>query len=207
MNFYKKCISLIQSSNIFLNYKFRNNGIINALSNTNVILDKNAKIIVESGILTINSNYDNYEIGSFNLIMGQESKLIVHSNFNLHKNGHIIIRKNAKLELGSGYISRNCKIRTFHNIEIGNNVAISENFTIWDDDTHILNNNEIEDKHKEIKIGNHVWIGNNVTILKGVKIGNNVVIASNSLVNKNIPDNCLCAGIPAKIIKENINWQ
>lgn len=207
IGFYKKFTSILQSSNIFLNYKFSNIGKIHILKNTNVVLGKDAKIIVKSGILTINSNYDNYEIGSFNLIMGKDSKLISNNNFNLHKNGHVILQRNARFELGSGYISRNCKIRCFNSITIGNDVAISENFTIWDDDAHILNNHEIPSEKKEIKIGNHVWIGNNVTVLKGVNIGNNVVIASNSLVNKDIPDNCLAGGIPTKVIKENINWK
>ena len=51
-----------------------------------------------------------------------------------------------------------------------------------------------------VKIGNNVFIGMKTTILKGVHIGDNVIIGANSLVNKNIPDNCVVAGNPAKII-------
>lgn len=54
---------------------------------------------------------------------------------------------------------------------------------------------------KPIKIGNDVWIGGNVTILPGVEIGNNVVIAAGAVVTKNIPDNSLFGGVPAKFIK------
>ena len=56
-----------------------------------------------------------------------------------------------------------------------------------------------------ITIGNDVWIGGNVTILPGVKIGNNVVIAAGAVVTKDIPNNSLVGGIPAKIIKELVN--
>ena len=57
-------------------------------------------------------------------------------------------------------------------------------------------------KAKPIKIGNDVWIGGNVTILPGVNIGNNVVIAAGAVVNKDVPDNCVVGGIPAKKIKD-----
>jgi len=53
-----------------------------------------------------------------------------------------------------------------------------------------------------IIIGNNVWIGANVTILKGVKVGDNSIIGAGSVVVKNIPKNCIVAGNPAKIIKE-----
>ncbi|MBM7642950.1 sugar O-acetyltransferase [Streptococcus loxodontisalivarius] len=52
-----------------------------------------------------------------------------------------------------------------------------------------------------VKIGNDVWIGGNVTILPGVTIGNNVVVAAGAVVTKDVPDNSLVGGIPAKLIK------
>jgi len=55
---------------------------------------------------------------------------------------------------------------------------------------------------KPVEIGNDVWIGGNVTILPGVKIGNNVVIAAGAVVTKDVPDNCVVGGIPAKKIKD-----
>ena len=55
---------------------------------------------------------------------------------------------------------------------------------------------------KPIHIGNDVWIGGNCTILPGVTIGNNVVVAAGAVVTKNVPDNSLIGGIPAKIIRE-----
>ena len=57
-------------------------------------------------------------------------------------------------------------------------------------------------KQKEgISIGNDVWIGMNALIMPGVTVGNGVTIAANSVVTKDIPDYCVAAGIPAKIIK------
>ncbi|MCH3987254.1 MAG: sugar O-acetyltransferase [Lachnospiraceae bacterium] len=54
---------------------------------------------------------------------------------------------------------------------------------------------------KPVKIGNDVWIGGNVTILPGVTIGNNVVVAAGAVVTKDVPDNTLVGGVPAKVIK------
>ena len=49
---------------------------------------------------------------------------------------------------------------------------------------------------------NDVWIGGNVTITSGVNIGNNVVVAAGAVVTKNVPDNCMVGGVPARIIRE-----
>ena len=57
-------------------------------------------------------------------------------------------------------------------------------------------------KASEIHIGDDVWIGGNVTILPGVNIGNNVVIGAGAVVSKDIPDNSLSLGVPAKVVKE-----
>ena len=53
-----------------------------------------------------------------------------------------------------------------------------------------------------VTIGNDVWIGGNVTILPGVNIGSNVVIAAGAVVTKDVPDNCVAGGVPAKVIKQ-----
>ena len=55
---------------------------------------------------------------------------------------------------------------------------------------------------KPITIGNDVWIGGNCTILGGVVIGDNVVVAAGAVVTKDVPSNCVVAGIPAKVIKQ-----
>jgi len=55
---------------------------------------------------------------------------------------------------------------------------------------------------KEIIIRDHVWIGAYSVILPGVVIGEHAVIAAGSVVTKNIPDYCLAAGSPARIIKQ-----
>lgn len=55
---------------------------------------------------------------------------------------------------------------------------------------------------RPIEVGNDVWIGGNVTILPGIKIGNNTIIAAGAVVNKDVPDNAIFGGVPAKKIKD-----
>lgn len=54
---------------------------------------------------------------------------------------------------------------------------------------------------KPISVGSDVWIGGNVTVIGGVHIGNNVIIGAGAVVVKDIPDNSVVGGVPAKIIK------
>ena len=62
-----------------------------------------------------------------------------------------------------------------------------------------------EERHdlipKSIHIGNNVWIGSNSTVLAGVTIGNNAVIGAGSVVTKDIPENMIAVGSPARVIK------
>lgn len=53
-----------------------------------------------------------------------------------------------------------------------------------------------------ITVGSDVWIGSNVSVLPGVSIGNNTIIGAGSVVNKNIPDGVIAAGIPCKVIRK-----
>lgn len=54
---------------------------------------------------------------------------------------------------------------------------------------------------KPVRIGNNVWIGENVCILLGVSIGDGCIIGANSVVNKDVPQNSIAVGSPAKVIK------
>lgn len=109
-------------------------------------------------------------------------------------------------------IGENCQILTNtvlpepYLINIGSNVKITDNvkFLTHDGGMYVLRNlNKLPnaDKFGKIKIGNNVFIGNNVVILPNVTIGDNVVIGAGSVVTKNIEDNVVIAGVPAKTIK------
>lgn len=89
-------------------------------------------------------------------------------------------------------------------IEIGDDIKITKGVTILTHgyDLCVLRNvyNETIGSSGKVKIGNNIFIGMNSTILKGVSIGDNVIIGACSLVNKDIPSNCVAVGNPAKPI-------
>ena len=90
-------------------------------------------------------------------------------------------------------------------ISIGDNVHLASNIKfITHDASHIMMNNLYGDLYNEsigcIEIGNNVFVGSNTTILMNVKIGNNVIVGANSVITKDIPDNSVVAGVPARII-------
>lgn len=58
---------------------------------------------------------------------------------------------------------------------------------------------------RPVTIGNDVWIGRRVIIMPGVTIGNGVIIGAGAVVTKNIPDNVVVGGVPARIIKNRGN--
>lgn len=60
---------------------------------------------------------------------------------------------------------------------------------------------------KPIKVGNNVFIGYGAVLLPGVTVGNNVVIGAYAVVSKDIPDNSIAVGIPAKVIKSLTDYQ
>ena len=91
-------------------------------------------------------------------------------------------------------------------VKIGDNVEIVAPFDLI---THGFEWSVFREKYQEIigssgkvTIGNNVYVGADVTILKGSTIGNNVIIGAKSLVNKDIPSDCVAAGIPARKIMD-----
>lgn len=96
-------------------------------------------------------------------------------------------------------------------IEIGNNVRISDGvrLTTHDGGVWVLRNYKNKndaDLFSPIKIGNNVHIGINSIIMPGVEIGDNVIIGAGSIVTKNINNNSIVAGVPAKVINDIDNY-
>ncbi len=55
---------------------------------------------------------------------------------------------------------------------------------------------------RPVSVGDNTWIGGGVTVNPGVSIGRNAIIGSGSVVTRSVPDNCLAAGVPARVIRE-----
>ena len=95
-------------------------------------------------------------------------------------------------------------------IIIGNECIIGGNVKIWTTDFHpiySISDNSRQNPGESILIGDHVWIGNTVSLLKGCKIGSGSIIGHKSLCSRlTAESNSLYAGVPAKKIKDGIFW-
>lgn len=165
-----------------------NNNVVIVKDSNNIINGLSVKIYGQNNFLEIR---DNASIYGLRVVIRGESC-------------HIIIGKDFSENI-------NCMLTCMGNknyIEIGEDCMFSENIDIWNTDSHqIMNmNGNVINYGKPIIIGNHVWIGKNCTILKGVKIGSNSIVGMSSVVTKNIDSDSIYVGNPARKIKDNITW-
>jgi acetyltransferase-like isoleucine patch superfamily enzyme len=113
--------------------------------------------------------------------------------------------QNASIEIGDNSGFNGSVIHCADRVQIGNNVLAGYNVLIDDSDHHPIDpaarhSNTAESK--AIIIEDNVWLGINVTVLKGVKIGKNSVIGANSLVLTDVPADSLAIGNPCRVIKK-----
>lgn len=116
-----------------------------------------------------------------------------------------------EIRLGNGcHIGAYSHLTAAKGITIGDNLLTGTNVLITDNGHGATDNAEIlltaPAKRSiyskgEVRIGNNVWLANNVCILPGVTIGDGAIVAANSCVTHDVPAHCIVAGCPAKIIK------
>ncbi len=175
---------------------------------TNLLIEKNAHII-SNGVFLLGVKPRQFypSINPCTLLMKTNSQLIVKGSLNTGRGVSISILKDASLEFGHRvYINSDSTIVCANSIKIGDNVAISWNVEICDYDFHrIIREDSVQ--FAPIEIGSNVLVGRRSMIMKGVKIGDGSVIAAGSVVTRDVPAKCLVAGIPARIIKQDIQWE
>lgn len=95
-------------------------------------------------------------------------------------------------------------------VSIGNDCMFSGNVSLMNSDAHSiidLKTNDRINKASDIFVGNHVWFGQDVTVLKGAKICDNTVIGNRSMVTKGeYEGNSVYVGSPARLLREGIQW-
>lgn len=139
--------------------------------------------------------------------MKYSTKLKMYLISNADKRTKLLIKKNIFKSVGENFFFQPRIIPDEPKlISFGNNVSVASGVTFVTHDVidKVLSNMENDFNFNyncaPIQIGDNVFIGCNVTILPNVKIGNNVIIAAGSIVTKDVLDNSVVGGNPAKVI-------
>ena len=168
-------------------------------------------------LISVYGNFNKIEIGekcslnnAYFSIFGDNNIIIVDDNVRFLGPCNIIMEGNSLLHIGSG-----CGIRGVWfvlkgaNIIIGKNCMFSYDITLRNHDSHRIfcsDTGKLLNPAKDIILGDHIWVGQKVTILKGVNIGDNSIIGFGSIVTKGCESGSVLAGTPARIVRNNVNW-
>jgi len=195
----------------FININFFSNNIISKKSYflihnySRIDIHKSAKLILNSSLILGIKQLKSSHLET-RLLMEENSKLTINGTFGVYCNSYIRIFNGGHLILNGGFINENVNITCASKIFIGKGCAIARDVIIRDYDAHTIEEDGFEIT-KPITIGDNVWIGNRAMILKGVTIGDGAIIAAGAVVTKNIPSKTIAAGVPAKVIKEEVTWK
>jgi acetyltransferase-like isoleucine patch superfamily enzyme len=168
----------------------------------------NSKIIVENGTAKI-GYLTGWGLKENCRIRMTDSTLHIVGNVSLRP-GFSIWAVGATIVIRDGtVINQQTSIVASRRVEIGEHCHIARNVTIMDNDMHKYATGADKPARicKEVIIKDHVWIGMNAMILKGVTVGEGAIVAAGSIVTKDVKERTLVAGVPANVIRENVVWE
>jgi acetyltransferase-like isoleucine patch superfamily enzyme len=122
-----------------------------------------------------------------------------------------VVSIGAKTVLG-----QECTISAYQHVSIGRECVIADRVMLIDFDHGVA---EVERPvrlqgiyKRDVRVGHNVWIGYGACILRGVTVGDNAVIGTNAVVTKDVPDNAVVAGVPARVIRmrdepKTLRWE
>ena len=162
----------------------------------------NNKVIIEEGCRIYNSEIQLF--GNNNVLHIKKDCYLRNANLWISDESEVNIGQNTHL---TGKIHMACLEKT--NITIGDRCMFSNEIVMRTSDSHSILNKfgTRTNLAKNITIGNHVWVGQQVIILKGAEIGSDSVIGTRALItDKKFNPGSLIVGTPARVVDEQINW-
>lgn len=140
--------------------------------------------------------------------LGENSKWVCGEDALLFFNTFIDVHEDALLETKFFSANSGSTIVVGKHISLGHDVMMGRNIIVYDSDFHSVPGEDGNPVNfsKDVIIEDHVWLTNNVTVLKGVTIGKDSLISAMTLIRKDVAPASLVAGIPGKVLKENVNW-
>ena len=108
--------------------------------------------------------------------------------------------RGAVIKIGKGtYINRNTELVASVAISIGADCKIARDVMIMDTDQHPVGTKDLETK--PVEIGDRVWLGSRVIILKGVTVGHDSIVGAGAVVTRSVPPHSVVVGSAARVIK------
>lgn len=107
----------------------------------------------------------------------------------------------ARIEVGPDSLLNGAMLHAKRSIRIGREARIGFGVRVLDADLHDLDC-QTPERVDPVEIGDRVWIGADVLVLRGVTIGDDVVVAAGSIVTRDLPSRCLAMGSPAKPVRD-----
>lgn len=167
------------------------------------IMNRSARLLPEARILNARGDSRRITIGH-NSVVGGELFVFAHG---------------GQISIGDWcFIGPGSRIWSGGSINIGNRVLISHNVNIFDNQTHPISPRlrhrqvreiyarghpkDIDLQDTELRICDDAWVGAGAIVLRGVTVGKASVVAAGSVVTSNVPEYCIVAGNPARIVRE-----
>jgi acetyltransferase-like isoleucine patch superfamily enzyme len=134
--------------------------------------------------------------------VGHDSKIRVHE-------GEVSI--GAKTVMG-----QECTISAYQHVSIGNECIIADRVMLIDFDHGVVDVERairLQGIYKrDVRVGSNVWMGYGSCILRGVSVGHNSIVGTNAVVTKDVPENAVVGGVPARVLRmrdapEHLRWE
>lgn len=187
----------------------------------NLLVGKRFRVI-NTGVIRVRK-FDRVRFGTafFGFIDDRVPSLI-RNRGRIDFNGPISIGAGAQWDIGPGaelrvggdtYFSPFVRLVVTRQVMIGSRCAIGWNVQILDSDFHLHGSRgelsgAVADRNLPVVVGDGVWLGSHVSLLKGVEIASGCIVAAHSVVTRSVTEqNCLIAGNPARIVKRDIEWK
>lgn len=218
--FYSKKIRCAKESSVNIKSKLSKQYDINVTGKNN-LFETDDNFIVDDMHISIKGNNNTVKIGKnfkgkcFNVyIWGDNNLLEIGENGFVAESLEIYNTQNCQngsIQIAKDVAFAKSTICLYDNnsfIKIGEDCIFAINTTIHAADGHAVYEEEkLCNKGIGTEIGNHCWFGFNSSILKNSSIGNNCIVAAGAMVSGKFEENnCVLGGLPAKIIKRNVNW-
>jgi acetyltransferase-like isoleucine patch superfamily enzyme/coenzyme F420-reducing hydrogenase beta subunit len=171
-------------------------------------IHKQARISIKGSMLFGYKRIRGSKMESRLAVEGNGSLAIESGHVSIYYGTDILVFKGANLTFkGTAAINQRVQIICMDNITIGDDVMISRDVVIRDNDGGHEIFSEGYKKTAPVTIGNHVWIGQGAMIMKGITIGDGAIIGTGAWVATNVKPNALVMGDPARTIQKNVKWK